>query len=64
MSSKSLPNRSQNGAESMNKRAWNDGGAETRFRGSAASPGTHGPIYGFGRKISKKHMKNAINKLC
>ena len=29
--SKSSPNRSQNGAESMKKRPWNDGGAETRF---------------------------------
>ena len=29
--SKSSPNRSQNSAESMKKRPWNDGGAETRL---------------------------------
>ena len=65
-SSKSSPNRSQNGAESMKKRPWNDGGAETRFGGVGRKPRNPRPDLWapFSVAKSQTNMKNAINKLC
>ena len=58
--SKSSPNQSKNGAESMNKRPWNDGGAETRFLGGGRKPWNPRGWFGgsiVGHNIAKRMWK-------
>ena len=60
--SKSSPNRSQNGAESMTKLPWNDGGGETRFCLGGGGRKPQNPRPRFRRYIlSRKIASNMLN---
>ena len=62
--SKTYINRSENCAESMTKRPWKDGGAETRFWWGGRKPwyprGDSGALFWVANR--KKDVNNAINK--